>query len=152
MSIPRPFIIAFLIVAFLGFIDATYLTANHYLNAVPPCFIAQGCETVTTSVYSEILGIPVALLGMLHYLGLLILSIFYIDKKKIWALKLIFAGTIIGFLMSLWFFYVQLSVLQEFCTYCLFSGITSTTLFIIATTILFLHKGGRLTKQEISSI
>lgn len=132
MKIPRPFIIAFLFIAFIGFVDAIFLAANHYLEAVPPCYIVQGCETVTTSSYSKIFAIPVSLIGSMHYLGLIVLSLFYIDKKKSWTLPVLFVGTSVGFIMSLWFLYVQLFIIKELCMYCLISGFTSSVLFLIS--------------------
>ena len=61
------------VLAFLGFLDAVYLTVLHYKNAIPPCTIAHGCETVLTSSYATIFGIPIALIGAGFYLTVLIL-------------------------------------------------------------------------------
>lgn len=123
---------AILIVAFLGFVDASFLMAEHYLKMVPPCFIVQGCDTVTTSSYSKIFGIPVATLGALYYVTVLILAMYYADKKKALTLKALHGITFIGFLMSLWFLYAQAFIIKAWCMYCLFSAITSITLFILA--------------------
>ena len=127
--IRRSIKIAFILVALLGFLDAGYLTANHYLNIVPPCFVVQGCDTVTTSVYSKILGIPVSLLGALYYLSVFIGMLYYADTRKRAVLKPIFFLTCIGFLFSLWFLYAQIFLIGALCTYCLVSAVTSTTLF-----------------------
>ena len=129
--IPHWLSISILIVAFLGFIDASFLTAEHYLNMTPPCFIVQGCDVVTTSSYSKILGIPVSLFGSLFYISILVLGIYFVDKQKSVALTLIHAGTTLGLLMSLWFVYVQAFILKSWCLYCLFSAGTSTALFVL---------------------
>lgn len=121
--------IAFLVVSFLGFLDSTYLTIKHYQGEVPPCSIIHGCEVVTTSKYSEIAGISVALLGALFYLAILLLAIGYIDSKKASVLKIICYLTPVGFVMSLWFLFVQAVLLKAYCQYCLFSAVTSTALF-----------------------
>lgn len=123
---------AILIVAFLGFIDASFLTAEHYLKMVPPCFIVQGCDTVTTSSYSKIAGVPVAVLGALYYVSVLILGMYYVDKKKVLALKALHGITTIGLIMSLWFIYAQAFIIKAWCMYCLFSAATSITLFVLA--------------------
>jgi uncharacterized membrane protein len=132
IRIPRPLIVSFLLFALLGFVDAAYLTASHYQNAIPPCYITRGCEAVTTSSYSKILSVPVALLGALYYASVFFAAFYYLDKRKNWILQFIFAGTSIGFLTSVWLLYVQGFLLEEFCTYCILSGITSTVLFSIS--------------------
>ena len=45
---------------------AGYLTYVHYAGLHPICGISHGCETVQTSVYSNLFGIPVALLGLIR--------------------------------------------------------------------------------------
>ncbi len=122
-------VIIFLTVAALGFFDATYLTIEHYRGSIPPCTI-KGCEIVLTSEHAEIAGIPVALLGALYYLALLILSIAYLDSKKKTTIQLASYFTIAGFIASLYFVYLMLFVIKEICQYCLVSATTSTLLFI----------------------
>lgn len=129
--ISRGFAIAFLALSFLGFLDATYLTIEHYLGKVPPCTIVSGCEEVTTSVYSQILGIPVALGGSLFYLAIFILTILFLERENDKFLKYAAFLTPVGFLASLWFLYLQLFVINALCIYCLFSALTSTSLFVL---------------------
>lgn len=117
--------------AVLGFADATYLTVEHYTNTNPPCFVGN-CEIVLTSVYATIAGIPVALLGMVYYLFILIMLFVYIESKKEIALRIALLTTAIGLLMSLYFFILQAFVIRAFCQYCLFSAISSMGLFITA--------------------
>lgn len=130
MKIPNWLIFTFLVVSFLGFLDATYLVAQQYLGTIPPCVITTGCETVLTSEYSVILGIPLALLGSVYYLLLFLLAIFSLDMKRE-IIRLAAFLTPIGFLASLYFIYLQLFVIQEICSYCIVSAATSTILFII---------------------
>jgi len=118
-------------IAILGFADATYLTAEHFLNRVPPCSIIKGCATVTTSQYSLLFGIPVALLGALYYLAVILGVVYYFQSKKRPALKAVALFTSAGFVFSLWFVYLQLFVIHAICAWCMFSACTSTALFII---------------------
>lgn len=124
--------VAFLIVSAFGFADATYLTTQHYLGLPVACSILEGCEQVTTSPYSLIFGIPIALLGSLFYLTILILSVIYLDSKKIKFLNLITKITPFGFLASLYFVYLQVFVIKAICLWCMGSAITSTLLFIFS--------------------
>ena len=114
-------VITSLILAFLGFLDATYLTIIHYKNIVPPCSIAHGCETVLFSKYATIFGIPIALLGVVFYLTMLILlGLFLQTKKKLFlSLALIFSS--ISIIVSIILVYLQAEVLHAFCQYCLTS-------------------------------
>ena len=128
-------VIIFLIVGAIGFIDATYLTIEHYRGGIPPCTI-KGCEVVLTSIYSQISGIPVALFGSLYYLTLLILAIAYLDSKKKEIIKFASYFTIAGFVASVYFLYLQIFVIKAICQYCLASAGISTTLFILGMYIL----------------
>jgi len=65
-EISSSWMIAFAVVALLGFVDATYLTVEHYRGVVPPCTTA-GCEIVLTSEYSVLFGVPTALFGSVYY-------------------------------------------------------------------------------------
>ncbi|MBU1151670.1 Vitamin K epoxide reductase, partial [Patescibacteria group bacterium] len=47
-------------------------------------------------------------------------------------LKLLFPLTLIGLIMTIRFTYLQFFVIEALCTYCLFSALTSTTLFVLA--------------------
>lgn len=138
--------IAFLIVSAVGFIDATYLTTQHFLGAPVACSILKGCEQVTTSPYSIIFGIPVALLGSMYYLTILILSVIYLDSKKINILNIIVKISPIGFLASLCFIYLQIFVIKAICLYCMGSAATSTLLFILG--IIYLIKAQK--KSEVT--
>lgn len=129
--IPKWIIITLLIVALIGFVDATYLTIEHFLNSIPPC-TTDGCEKVLTSSYSEIIGIPVALLGAIYYLAILVLLIAYFDAKREVLLRSAILLTPLGFLASIYFFILQASVINAFCQYCLVSAATSTILFVFS--------------------
>ncbi|PIQ67017.1 MAG: hypothetical protein COV95_00990 [Candidatus Zambryskibacteria bacterium CG11_big_fil_rev_8_21_14_0_20_40_24] len=128
--------LSFLVISFLGFADSLYLSVTHYLNATPSCFIAKGCDIVTTSTYSEIFGFPVAFLGVTYYLLLIVLAIIYLDKKKNKVFKLLPWVTTLGVTTSLWLLYVQVFILKSLCSYCIISAFISITLFVIAVVIL----------------
>lgn len=125
-------IIIFIIVSFLGFLDASYLTIEHYRNALLPCIVFKGCEQVTTSAYSKVFGYPLALYGAAYYLFMMLAAVFYLDAKNELAFKAIKYLPITGFLASAYFIYLQLFVIHAICTYCVISAITSTSLFILS--------------------
>lgn len=123
------------VIAVLGFIDAGYLAVEHYTNSIPPCTIG-GCETVLTSDYSVVAGVPVALGGTLYYLAILILLMIYLDSKSEKILRGTLIFTTVGFLVSIYFLIIQAWVINAYCIYCIGSAITSTALFATAIYIL----------------
>jgi uncharacterized membrane protein len=126
------FIALFTVLALVGFIDSSYLALKYFVGGPIPCFIASGCDAVTTSVYSRILGIPIALLGAAYYCALLLLVVGYFDTKWVFIFTVASYATVIGLLTSVWLVFVQAFLLQEFCFYCLISAGTSTLLFLIS--------------------
>jgi uncharacterized membrane protein len=123
--------IACLIFAFLGFLDATYLTILHYKNVFPPCTVTGGCETVLTSQYSIVLGVPVSLLGSLFYLLVIFFALaVFLDKRKVFAHGL-FLTALSGLFISAVLFFVQFFILRAFCQYCLLSEIISLAIFVV---------------------
>ncbi len=146
VKIPRAFTIAFMIVSFIGFLDATYLTAQHYLGSFPPCVITTGCETVLVSEQSVIFGIPTALLGAGYYLIIFLLTIIALELRQGKIFHFVAFLTPIGFLASLYFVYLQLFVLKEICFYCMVSAATSTILFALG---LFVIIKSRLMEPDL---
>lgn len=126
-----------LVVAFLGFADSTYLTVQHYLNTIPPCSVVQGCEEVLTSKYATVAGIPVALGGVLYYLAVVFLALWYLVQRPNERPRLLFPLTIVGFLVTLYLVYLQLFVLHAICAYCMGSAISSTLVFVFGLLLFF---------------
>ncbi len=129
--IPAWIPIVVLIVALAGFADAVYLTIEHYSNVIPPCNIG-GCETVLTSRYSQVIGVPVSLIGSVYYLFISVLLLVYLDTKKEIYLRIPFLVSILGIITSLWFIFLMIFVIKAFCPYCAVSATTSTIIFVLA--------------------
>lgn len=132
----KTLVIIFLLVALVGFLDATYLTVKHYANAIPPCSVLHGCETVLTSPYATIGEVPISLIGSAYYLMLFLLGVLYLDTKKEIVLRRAAQFTWIGLLTSGGLVSLQLLVIRAICLYCMASAITSTLLFILGMLIL----------------
>ena len=135
-AVPTSIVIVLLVVALLGFADSAFLTLKHFQGVIPPCTVVDGCETVLTSSYSSVLGIPVSLFGSVYYLLILIGLYAYIDTRNVKILKWTLLLTFLGFMMTLGLMYIMAFILKAFCSYCLVSAITSTILFISSTIIL----------------
>lgn len=127
----------FVAVSFIGFLDSTYLTIMHFTGNDLVCGPLGGCNVVTRSQYATVFGVPVALLGSFYYLTVFILSLFYIDSKKVFLLNLIPVITVFGLLASVWFVFAQLVLLKTICVYCMVSAGTSLTLFLLGAWLFF---------------
>jgi uncharacterized membrane protein len=86
---------------------------------------------VITSPYAAVFNIPVALGGALYYLSIFIMSIAYLDTKNSKILSIIPPLTVLGFIASIWFVYLQFFVIKAICIYCMVSAATSAILFIL---------------------
>ncbi len=122
-------LILVLVLSFLGFIDAAYLSILHYKNAIPPCSIAQGCEIILTSRFASFANIPISLIGSIFYLAVLVLSLIFIETKQKFTLRLLFIIIFLGAVLSLGLILVQIFILRAICQYCLVSDFISLILF-----------------------
>ncbi len=126
--LPKWLPIVLLIIAFIGFADATFLTVKHYQGEIPPCTI-DGCETVLTSRYSEFMGIPQSLFGSIYYLVVAILLFAHLDSKKEIYLRIALALSVVGCLASLYFIFLMAFIIKAFCQYCALSALSSISIF-----------------------
>ena len=127
-----------LILAIAGVIDAGYLTYEHFANVIPPCTINRffpflsDCGTVLRSPYAVMFGIPVALIGLIHYIILSLITVLAIfTNKKIFWFWILFQ-VVFGAVGSLYFMLVQFFIIKSFCVYCTISALISLSNFIIA--------------------
>jgi uncharacterized membrane protein len=77
------------------------------------------CDMVNRSIYSVVLGVPVALIGLLGYFALFMLSTFYRSKAETPAMLLLGATAGLGF--ALYLTYIEKFVLAVWCILCLSS-------------------------------
>ena len=124
-------IIIAVIWAFLGFLDATYLTIKHYTDGFAACTIS-GCEQVLTSNYAAIGPVPVSGIGIIYYLSLLVLAIIYLDRQWAKALQLLLITSGIGLLATAYLVWLQLFVIHAICLYCAFSALSTLIIFVLS--------------------
>lgn len=118
------------VAALAGLADAVYLTVHHFTAEPVPCSIISGCETVLTSSYAEIAGIPLAAFGAAAYFAafsLALLSAF--GNRTAWTLfgiQSLLMGT-----FTAWLIYLQAVVIGAFCQFCLISAATTFTMLAL---------------------
>ena len=123
----------------VGLCDAIYLTMEHYLDLNPPCYVGS-CEVVLTSPYAIILGVPVAVWGVLYYVSVVGGLLWYQSTLNSRVLKLTLLMTGWGLLASGYFFLLQAFIINAWCQYCILSGIVSFGLFLLAGIVYFQSK------------
>jgi len=122
------------ILALLGVGISGYLTYVKLSATQAVCLGLGECETVQNSPYSVILGIPIAVLGLLTYLAIIALWWWSQDEQRPYAdlaPMILFGITLFGFLYSAYLTYLELFVLKAICPWCVASAILMTVLMII---------------------
>jgi uncharacterized membrane protein len=111
---------ASLIWAVLGLAVSTYLTIEHYSTAAIlacPESATINCAKVTTSQWSHVLGIPVALLGLCYYVVMVALCsppawrVVALDRVRVVACGL-------GVVSILYLIWVELFRVDAICIWC----------------------------------
>ncbi len=114
--------IAAAVLAVIGIGITTYLLYERWSGGTPACFRGGGCATVQKSEWSAIHGVPVALLGLLAYLALLVCALV---PWQVAALASFFI-TLLGVMLSAWLTYLELYQIHAICEYCVSSAIIVT--------------------------
>ncbi len=115
----------FLAVAVLsvaGMMVSSVSLQRHYAkSATKYCDFGEkfNCDIVNRSEYSEVMGIPVAGIGVLGYGGLFVFSTFYRSRAETPFRLLVAAAA--GLLFALYLTYVEGYVLMTWCVLCLTS-------------------------------
>jgi uncharacterized membrane protein len=126
----RIFPIIAVILALIGLSDSIYLTVHHLTAEPVPCSLVEGCETVLTSAYATIAGIPLAGFGAFAYFvafSLALLAAY--GNRKAWMAFGLQAAFMAVF--SAWLIFVQAYYIHAFCQFCLLSAGTSFSLLIV---------------------
>jgi vitamin-K-epoxide reductase (warfarin-sensitive) len=85
------------------------------------------CDIVNRSIYSTVLGVPDALIGIFGYAGLLALASLYRAKAEAPAMLLI--ASVAGLSFAVYLTYIEAFVLATWCILCL----SSLTLIVLIT-------------------
>jgi uncharacterized membrane protein len=107
--------IAAILVTLAGIGVAGYLTWAHFADQSVICVQGGGCEKVQESSYSEIAGIPVAVLGLASYLTVLALLVWDAPVARLSAATI----AIVGLLFGAYLVVVQLFVIDAVCVWCM---------------------------------
>ncbi len=125
---------ASILLALIGMLDSIYLIFIKLAPTSPFCMGIGDCETVNTSVYSEFMGIPIAVFGALGYAA--ILGVLLLEPRlgffREYARLLVFGMALAGTAYSAYLTYIELAVLHKICPYCVVSAVVMTVIFILS--------------------
>ena len=113
----------------LGLGIAGYLTYVHYAGVAPVCEIAHGCEKVQTSQWSKVAGVPVALLGLLGYAGILVATLLRGETAATAAA----GGALVGAGFSAYLTYREVFTIHAICIWCVASAVLMVALAVVTT-------------------
>ena len=116
--------LAMTVLAAAGALIASFLTWQHVAGEIPPCGPVLGCETVLSSPYAVVAGVPVALAGGL-------VSLVTLGGALRWWLRSDRRGLVLAYLAGTaslaalaYFTYLEVAVIHAICAWCVSYALT----------------------------
>ncbi|MEW6029983.1 MAG: vitamin K epoxide reductase family protein [Chloroflexota bacterium] len=118
----------------VGLLVSIYMTVYKLTSNDAMCLGSGDCSTVNASRYSEVYGIPVAVLGIVGYTAILVVH--FLENRGAFfkqnAALLIFGMALTGFLFTVYLIYVEIALIKALCPFCIASQVTMTIVFVIS--------------------
>ena len=114
-----------------GVLSAVSMHSHYSTSATEYCDLDStfNCDLVNRSTYSEFLGVPVALIGLLGYILLFALS----AGRGKWVAAMRLVAALIGLGFALYLAYVEAYTLAAWCLLCLGSLATIAAIALLST-------------------
>jgi uncharacterized membrane protein len=144
---PKTLRVTLILLATAGVGVAGYLTYVHYAGISPVCTTGGSCEKVQTSVYSELLGMPVALIGLLGYVAILATLLARETETTRFVAS---ALTLTGFAFSAYLTYREIYSIHAICEWCVSSAIILTAMTPLSLAWFLRPTPGRATTAGVS--
>jgi uncharacterized membrane protein len=117
--------------AILGLLVSAYLTYEHFTDSATLACSGTGvvnCLKVTTSKWSEIAGVPVAVAGLAFFVAMALLCAPARFARDLHLLRVV--GAVVGIATVLWLVYVELFEVDAICLWC--TAVHVLTLLLLA--------------------
>jgi uncharacterized membrane protein len=128
--------IIIIVLAFSGFLLATYIHNKKTTKKRLICPRKSDCNNVINSDYSKVFGIPVEVLGMVYYafimcsyLLLAFLQFLLFDEYRVDVLFYISLGAAV---FSLYLIFIQAFKIKQWCLWCIGSAIISLSICVLS--------------------
>jgi uncharacterized membrane protein len=118
-----------ILLTLLGIGIASYLTYVHYKGLSPICAVGHGCEKVQSSQWAKVGGVPVPLIGLVGYVGLLGSLLVRGELARLATAGMAYVGVA----FSAYLTYRELFSIHAICQWCVGSAIVMTLIAIFAT-------------------
>ena len=123
------------VLCLVGLAVSVYLTFEHFSSSsslVCPESATVNCVKVTTSSYSKLLGMPVAVLGLLFFIGLtpLCLPVAWRAASP-WPNRLRLGGLTVGVVFVVYLVWAELFPIGAICLWCTAVHVVTVLLFAV---------------------
>lgn len=129
-------------IAALGVAITAYLTIASFSQNPVVC-PTNSCNAVLASPYAKVFGLPLALFGLMGYIGMVAFAIAPLlinsaEQKELratlekWTWLLLFMGGTAMAVFSGYLMYLLFAVIQSACPYCIASALCSLSLFVFS--------------------
>ena len=134
------------LLSLLGLLDAAYLALERVTGGPIACPIGGGCETVQSSAYALLFGVPVAFIGVAGYAALLVVALVSLQDRNLGSISpdaLLLALASIALLAGVHFMYVQVALIGAICFWCAMAALLDLLIWLAALA------NWRLLRQEV---
>ncbi|HUG33285.1 MAG TPA: vitamin K epoxide reductase family protein [Anaerolineales bacterium] len=118
----------------VGLLVSIYMTIFKLTSNESMCIGSKDCSVVNASRYSEVNGIPVAVIGMGGYASLL--ALLWLERRpgffKDNGTMIFFGLSLVGFLFTAYLVYVEIALIKAYCPFCITSQVSMTIIFILS--------------------
>jgi uncharacterized membrane protein len=111
--------------ALLGLAISIYLTWVHYAGIEPVCTGISDCERVQTSEYADLVGIPVAVLGIAGYAAILVSLRVRVEVTALLAY--------LAVVFSAYLTWAEVFKIDAICQWCVGSALITLAIAVLAT-------------------
>jgi uncharacterized membrane protein/glutaredoxin len=122
------------LLSLVGLGVAIYLAYVEITHVEAVCGPVGECNTVQSSPYAQIMGIPVAGLGMLNYLAIVALWIgqkYTAGRLANLSVLALLGFTLAGTIFSIYLTWLEIFVIHAVCAWCLSSAVITTILMLL---------------------
>jgi len=117
----------------LGIFVSGYLVTKRFTGGSLACTRWAQCDVVNNSVYSQIFGVPVSVIGLAGYLLLLALALAALLAQGRIRFRLLLLGLLLslgGVGFSIYLTYLEIYVIEALCAWCVASAVVIALLLI----------------------
>jgi uncharacterized membrane protein len=110
----------------LGIFVSGYLVTKRFTGGSLACTRWAQCDVVSNSVYSQVHGVPVSVIGLTGYLLLLVLAFAALwteGRTQRQILLLGFVLSLVGVGFSAYLTYLEIYVIEALCAWCVASAV-----------------------------